>query len=481
MKNSTNNPKIFISYSWTDTEYKDWVREIAERLVSDGIDVILDQWDLKEGQDKYSFMEQMVNSKDIDKVLIFCNRIYAKKANKRQGGVGTESQIISPEIYNKIKQEKFLPIVTEIDNNGQAFLPSFLSSRIYFNFSDRNNLYDEYEKLLRNLYNRPSIKKPKLGTAPSYIFESEPNIKRTTHIFKNFKDSIIHDKPISKGFLSDYITCFIASYEEFKIDFNEDYENDDQKIYDEIGFFLKLKNEFVDLLCFLGSYTKDMEFYKQIFSLFEKILKYNFNRTDQSYRNYYFDNFKFYCYELFLNLTASLIKFQRFDVLKYFLSEKYFYKNLNQHETSDYSIFENYLSSLEELRKKRLESKRLSITADLIKERATKEIPFEKLMEAELLLFFKGVLFYDKQNKLWYPRTLVFANWAQKFELFIRSESNTFFINLLIALDIESKDELIKRWNIAKEQIDFERFKWNFGFRFPGFEGLLNIDKLGTI
>ena len=63
-------PKIFISYSWSS----DWlVVPLAERLVSHGIDVVLDKWDLKEGQDKYAFMEQCVNNSDITKVLIVCD------------------------------------------------------------------------------------------------------------------------------------------------------------------------------------------------------------------------------------------------------------------------------------------------------------------------------------------------------------------------------------------------------------------------
>ena len=60
-------PKIFISYSWTSDVL---VMELAERLVSHGVDVVLDKWELKEGQDKYAFMEQSVNDPSVDKVLI---------------------------------------------------------------------------------------------------------------------------------------------------------------------------------------------------------------------------------------------------------------------------------------------------------------------------------------------------------------------------------------------------------------------------
>ena len=45
-------PKIFISYSWSSDAL---VLELANRLVSHGVDVVLDKWDLKEGNDKFEF------------------------------------------------------------------------------------------------------------------------------------------------------------------------------------------------------------------------------------------------------------------------------------------------------------------------------------------------------------------------------------------------------------------------------------------
>ena len=50
-------PKVFISYSWSSDEL---VLDLANRLVAHGVDVVLDKWDLKEGNDKYEFMERCV-------------------------------------------------------------------------------------------------------------------------------------------------------------------------------------------------------------------------------------------------------------------------------------------------------------------------------------------------------------------------------------------------------------------------------------
>ena len=44
----------------------------------DGIYVVLDKWELKEGQDKYAFMERCVSDPEISKVLIICDKAYQK-------------------------------------------------------------------------------------------------------------------------------------------------------------------------------------------------------------------------------------------------------------------------------------------------------------------------------------------------------------------------------------------------------------------
>jgi len=111
-----------MSYSWTDQEHTDWVVALAERLMGDAIEVVLDRWDLREGHDKYVFMEKMVTDATVTKVLMICDKGYKAKADDRAGGVGTESQIISAEVYGKVAQEKFIPVVVEHDDGHPCLL-----------------------------------------------------------------------------------------------------------------------------------------------------------------------------------------------------------------------------------------------------------------------------------------------------------------------------------------------------------------------
>ena len=80
------NPSIFISYSQEDEDHKKWVKQLADRLLSDGIEVTVDQYDLKLGDRLPQFMEQSISTNDF--VLIICTPTYRKKSNERNGGVG---------------------------------------------------------------------------------------------------------------------------------------------------------------------------------------------------------------------------------------------------------------------------------------------------------------------------------------------------------------------------------------------------------
>ena len=47
-------PKAFISYSHDSSDHKRWVAVLATKLRENGVDVILDQWDLSLGDDLYA-------------------------------------------------------------------------------------------------------------------------------------------------------------------------------------------------------------------------------------------------------------------------------------------------------------------------------------------------------------------------------------------------------------------------------------------
>ena len=147
--------KVFISYSWTSEAHKKKISAWAEQLQQQGIEIILDTNDLKTGQDKYVFMERIVNDPTISKVLLMCDEQYAEKGNNRKGGVGAEAQIMADAIYKDVNQTKFLPVILET-RNGEPCCPTFVKSRKYLDFSTPKNVELHFSDLLAEIRDIPN-------------------------------------------------------------------------------------------------------------------------------------------------------------------------------------------------------------------------------------------------------------------------------------------------------------------------------------
>ncbi len=157
-----DNPKVFISYSHDSPEHKQWVSELAAQLRRNGIDAILDQWDLGLGDDVTRFMERGIV--DADRVLVICTDKYVSKANADEGGVGYERMIVNSELVQNLGTDKFIPIIRQA--SGKEKTPTFLGTRVYADFRNDNQFDAECEKLIRELHEMPIIEKPPLGKSP---------------------------------------------------------------------------------------------------------------------------------------------------------------------------------------------------------------------------------------------------------------------------------------------------------------------------
>lgn len=180
MKTTIEKPKVFVSYAWGSDHYQNRVTKFASQLMSDGIEVVYDKWDLTEGNDTYHYMEKCVNDESITNVLILVDPIYTQKADSdKPSGVGTETQIISPQVYEKVTQDKFIPIVFERDTAGNICKPVYLRGRLHFDLSLEEKYDEEYFRLVKKLYGVSVYPKPELGSKPTWVDKTETlNIKK---------------------------------------------------------------------------------------------------------------------------------------------------------------------------------------------------------------------------------------------------------------------------------------------------------------
>lgn len=156
--NAIIRPKVFISYTHEDEAHKNWVRVLAERLVTDGVDVILDQWDLRGGMDITKWIEDGIGSSE--RVLVVLTPEYRKRANKRKGGVGWESIIITGELFAKENTIKFVGLLKK--GSWKTAVPSFLQTRLHYDFLNDISFNEQYQLLLDDVRGRQKYIKPKM-------------------------------------------------------------------------------------------------------------------------------------------------------------------------------------------------------------------------------------------------------------------------------------------------------------------------------
>ncbi len=474
------NPKLFISYCWTNSDHETWVLNLAKELTENGVSVILDKWDLKEGHDAVKFMEKMVSDDTINKVLIISDRQYVVKANDRTGGVGTESQIISSKIYENTNQIKFVVVTTEYDEEGKPCLPIYYKSRKYIDFSTEEFYAQNFDQLLRWIYDKPLHVKPELGKMPSFLSNLPSITLGTTSAYKRAIDFIKNSKETSRGALLEYFNIFVDNFERFRINNIEEFY--DESLITNIESFIPYRNELIDIFSTIAIYKNSPELIHSVHKLFEKLIPY-MDRPDNITHDhtYDYDNFRFLVHELFLYCITSFIKNDCFESASYLINTKYYFsKNPERGKEAlvTFSIFRDFLDSLI-TRNKRLNLRRFSLHADLLYNRCTGgRYHFDDIMQSDFILYL-----IDNLNTLknisqsrWYPVTLVYkSRFYGACEIFARAQSKSYFDKIKCMFEIDNHKEfevLIKAFKEGTIQPPY----WEDIYINPAL--LMNFDKL---
>jgi len=475
-----DNPKLFISYTWSSPDHEQWVHDLATELVEAGVDVIYDKWGLKEGHDAFAFMEKMVADPDIRKVVMVCDKIYAEKADGRSGGVGTETQIISPEIYGKENQDKFVAVVAERDEKGNAYLPTYYKSRIYIDLSNSDLYATNFEQLLRWVYDKPLYIKPKIGKKPLFLSETNPILLGTTTRYKRALDAIKSNKDYTKGAIDEYFQTFAENLEEFRIS-SIDGEFDD-KVIENIDRFLPYRSEVIKIFLAIAQYRNTPDAWQQLHRFFENLIPY-MDKTEgvSTWKESDFDNFKFIIHELFLYAISSLLKYECFNAVAHLIRQHYYYEKNADYGRDimvPYTIFKTYMNSLEH-RNKRLNLRRLSLRADILEQRSkTSGIAFRQIMQSDFILFIRASFdaINNNASQGWWPETMLYIErHSRTFEIFSRSQSKEYFDRVKCIFDIGDKNDFIPLFEAFREG-KLSLPYWQFTTLNPeillGFEGL---------
>lgn len=464
---TSSAPKCFISYAWSSPDHTNWVLQLAADLRANGVDVRIDRWHLREGHDATAFMESMVTDKDVRKVIIICDRTYAERSDARSGGVGTESQIMSPQIYKSVSQDKFVAVVREKDENGRAFLPVFLQTRIFIDMATDTLYPDAFDQLVRWCFDKPLLVAPEIGIAPSFTQQTNLAAGGALISFERASRNPLgnSDQTLTLGlqFLEEFSRTQPTITPEFQAD-----QLPEEVVYSAIKDFRPTIMRVLETLdaCMRLDDTCDTE--DALHKLFEKLIPGLESRAHAHDSNpFAADLHKFFCHFVFVQSVRLMIDHRRFHCAHRLLSVPYLIRPNDSYtaQTVSYTRFSSNSGALE-VRNKRQGLRRLSHQADVIAEVAEGS-PFDigGFVEADFLLWLRGEL-PGTGAPGWWPISGIFACYSYgAFPVFLRAEDAEYRAGLYKLLGIPDGKVLgrffgqLSEGKVRLPQWEFERLE----------------------
>jgi len=159
------HPRVFISYSHDSPKHANEVLGFANKLRSEGIDAILDQYEESPAEGWPKWMDRQIE--DSDFILLVCTETYYQKVmgtvNTADGlGVKWESTLAYQEIYDAGGENtKFIPALFK--DGKPEYIPRPLGGATYYCVETRKG----YEDLYRRLTGQADTTKPGLGKLKS--------------------------------------------------------------------------------------------------------------------------------------------------------------------------------------------------------------------------------------------------------------------------------------------------------------------------
>lgn len=477
---SQSSPKVFISYSWTSPEYQARVRGWAERLIADGIDVVFDLYDLKEGDDKFAFMERIVTDDTVSHVLAFCDKEYAEKADARKAGVGTESQIISKEIYERVTETKVIPVACELDEKGAPYLPAFFRSRIFVDFSSLEAENNNWEQLVRRLYGQPLYQRPSIGRAPAYITEDAALPLTVARLkYSTLQQAVHRQHPAVPAYRSDFLDACFEFADALRVREAPDGITFRDKIIADCGTLRQVRNAILDWVLLEAVATPQEEFAQTLVETLERLCELKSRPPDvKSWNEVWFEAHSIFVYETFLYAVAGLLKSAAYETLHEILSAHYLLPETAQYgegKFKKFDCFRGYSTVLQDMSTD--DGRRyLSPEAELIRRQADRtDIPFSAVMEAEAIVLLMSFL---TPETYWYPGTILYVPSMAPLPFFVRATRRKDFRKLAAITGTSDVEQI--REAVARGEESFSSQGGGYGFRL-GFAHMMNVDKLDTL
>ena len=165
--------RIFISYSHDSEEHREKVLGLANALLVNHVDVILDQFETSPPQDWPRWCEEQLRPENSDKVLMVCTDNYRNRVERRvpphEGkGVCWEARFIYGYIYDDKANHRFIPVL--FPGGSEDDIPRIIKHHQHYRVASCQLPGDTgIESLLREVLGKPAVVKPPLGSEPELL------------------------------------------------------------------------------------------------------------------------------------------------------------------------------------------------------------------------------------------------------------------------------------------------------------------------
>ncbi len=323
--------------------------------------------------------------------------------------------------------------------------------------------------------------KPELGQRPAYLdIKDKKNTYEMDAKLRTLKNALLSDKASVSIYRDEFLESCFKFIDSLRVRLAPN-ENEDfaQKVLDDFKQLVIARNFLVDW-CFLEAKYNKEDFSDSLLYTLEKLMEMSSRPTEiDRWNNVYFHAHEAFAYECFLYIISVLIKCENYLVAHEVFTSHYKLPETSSYNNVDFCSFEEFYYQSDLLQEKLAPSGRRlnSVIAELIKINANRDdLKFSDIMQSDLI---SQMFTFIKPGGFWYPQTLNYASFSEKFNFFIRATQHKNFMKLLTLTGFDSKDELIE--SIMKGIALQGDRKFRDGLRSATYPDMLNIKNWDTL
>ena len=383
------------------------------------------------------------------------------------------------------RRAKFIPVIAEKDEDGRTYVPTYIKTRIYIDLSNPDIFEEQYEKLLRNVYEKPQFVKPKLGKRPEWLDEEKTDFFPLKDLIRQIRGSNTDIK--RKNCISRFQTAYI---EALKTYFERGAKP--ERVYE---IFLNTKPvrdiflDFVEVIAETESNYAEIlaECFESMYNQLTCIKTFEPNAFSASKDE--LDVFKNLLWELFICVIAFMRHTKDYKAINIMLTYTYFLETSILGDSvihNNYTAFRHYSRTIEEYYKPKTEMKnKYTLMGDVICNQREKLPIYTRKAIAEADLFLYQVCnAYDlagneqRGNEAnWFPTCYIYADYM--LAEWSRMKSRRYCEKMMVLFGVDSLDELKE---VVKRCTYDDKMKYIGGWdAAPAILNCIKVEDIGTL